>query len=176
MSGTFQGVQRYLLPMLGVGRVSVKVQEVAAGTASARLHSHTAQDEFYLILKGSGTLRMGPHAHPVSAGTFIAKPPGPNLMSQVVADRGEAVTILDMEVYPDPRMFVGAKDMMMYQDHKELVMVGPGWEGMVPQAALQRTDDVFAHYFSGYVRAVDGTVSPRSFPGHRPRGDEGGAR
>ncbi|MGC8488894.1 MAG: cupin domain-containing protein [Clostridia bacterium] len=174
MSDTLQGVQHYLLPMLGVGRVFIKVQEVAAGTASARLHSHTGQDEYYLVLKGSGTLRMGPHERPVTGGTFIAKPTGPDLTSHILADRGEPVTILDLEVYPDPRLSFGTKDTMVYPDHQELVMVGPGWEGMVPQATLGPTDDVFDHYFAGYVRAADGTVSPRSFPGHPPRSEQDG--
>ncbi len=175
MTETYEeGVERHLLPMLGVGRVFIKVQQVAPGSASARLHSHTAQDEYYFILAGSATLRMGQHSRPVSSGTFIAKPTGPDLTSQIVADQGHPVTILDIEVYADSRLGLGGKDMMAYTDHQELLLVGLGMEGMVPQSAVKSTGDVFRHYFDGYVRQVDGSVAPQNFPGHAARDDERG--
>lgn len=164
-----EAVEHSLVPMIGIGRLYMKVQEVAAGAASARIHSHTAQDEYYLILKGSGTLRMGQNSRPVSAGTFIAKPTGPHLTSHIVADQGEPVTILDMEVYADSRIGMGTYDVMAYTDHQEIVLAGLGLEGMVPQKAFGPTDDVFGHYFDGYVRESDGTVRAETFPGHPPR-------
>lgn len=166
-----EGTERYLAPVTGIGRAYMKVQEVVAGSASARLHSHTAQDEYYVILKGSGTLRMGRHTTPVEPGTLIAKPTGPDLPSHIVADKGEAVTILDIEVYPDARLWLGTYDLMAYPDHGELLMEGPGWENMVPQQAIQRTEDVYSHYFTGYVRQADGTVADALFPGHPPRSE-----
>ena len=166
-----QGIERHLLPMIGVGRVFIKVQQVAEGSASARLHSHTAQDEYYFILAGSATLRMGRHSQPVSPNTFIAKPTGPDLTSHIVADQGEAVTILDIEVYADSRLELGGKDVMAYTDHQEVLLVGLGMEGMVPQSVLEPTEDVFGHYFDGYVRQLDGSVTPTPFPGHPARDD-----
>ncbi|NMP22822.1 cupin domain-containing protein [Sulfobacillus harzensis] len=167
-----EGIDRHLLPMIGVGRVFIKVQQVVEGSASARLHSHSAQDEYYFILAGSGTLRMGRYSQPVAPGTFIAKPTGPDLTSQIVADRGESVTILDIEVHADSRLAMGGRDMMAYTDHQEVLLVGAGMEGMVPQSAVRPTEDVFSHYFDGYVRAVDGSVIPCELPGH-PKRDDG---
>ncbi len=164
-----QGIERYLMPMLGIGRGFVKIQQVAAGSASARLRSHTAQDEYYFILSGSGTLRMGQHTQRIAAGTFIAKPTGPDLASHIVADQGEPITILDIEVYADSRLALGGRDVMAYIDHQEVLMVGSGMEGMVPQSALGRTEDVFSHYFDGYVRQHDASVTPAQFPWHPPR-------
>lgn len=167
-----EGIEHSLLPMIGVGRVVMKVQEVASGSVSARLHSHTAWDEYYLILKGSGTLRMGQHNQPVSPGTFIAKPSGPDLDSHIVADHDEPVTILDMEVHPDTRLYWGGRDVMAYTDHQEIVFSGLGMEAMVPQQALQSSDDVFQHYFDGYVRTKSGHIEPQQFPGHPPRAED----
>ena len=168
-----QGQEHPLLAATGVGRLNAKVQVVAAGSTSARLHSHTALDEYYLIVHGSGTLRMGQRSQPVTSGCFIAKPTGPDLPSHIVADQGEPVTILDMEVYQDSRQFLGGKDLMNYADQRELVMTGLGWEGMVPLDTLQATDDVFSHYFEGYERHRDGTVTARPFPGQPARRDDG---
>jgi uncharacterized cupin superfamily protein len=164
-----EGEERHLVPMAGIGRVFAKVQDVAVGQASARLHSHTAQDEYYLILKGTGTLRMGRHSEPVSPGTFIAKPTGPDLATHILADRGETVTILDLEVYADARQGLASYDIMSYRDHGEVVLTGPGWEDMVPDAAIHRTEDLFSHYFTGYVRNADGSHRPQEFPGHPSR-------
>ncbi len=171
-----QGQEHPLLAATAVGRMNAKVQVVAAGASSARLHSHTAQDEYYLILNGSGTLRMGERCQPITRGCFIAKPTGPDLPSHILADQGEPVTILDMEVYADARQFIGAKDVMNYADQRELVMDGLGWDGMVPLDTLQATHDVFSHYFDGYERRADGTVTPRPFPGQPARpGNPSGA-
>jgi uncharacterized cupin superfamily protein len=164
-----QGTEAPLLPMIGVGRVFIKVQQVAVGSVSARLHSHSAQDEYYLILAGAATLRMGRHSQPVSPGTFIAKPAGPDLTSHIVADQGEPVTILDFEVYADSRLGLGGRDMMAYTDHQEVLVEGLGMEGMVSQAAIGRTEDVYRHYFDGYVRQPDGHVTPTPFPGQPAR-------
>lgn len=164
-------VARYLTPMAGSGRVFISVREVAAGSASARLHSHTAADEYYLIVKGEGTLRMGRHRSPVSAGTLIAKPTGPALASHILADQGEPVTVLDLEVYADARLWGGTPELISYPDHHEAIAVGPGWENLIPVDSTQRTDDLFAHYFDGYVRQRDGTARPEALPGHAPRRD-----
>lgn len=164
-----QGTESHLLPMIGVGRVFIKVQQVAVGCASARLHSHSAIDEYYVILAGSATLRMGRHSLTVSPGTFIAKPTGPDLTSQIVADQGEPVTILDIEVYADSRLGLGGKDIMAYTDHQEVLFEGLGMEGMVPQSVIGPTKDVYRHYFEGYVRQPDGHVTPTPLPGQPAR-------
>ena len=166
---TAEGTELYLAPMTGIGRAYLKIQEVAAGSASTRLHSHRAHDEYYLIEKGTGTLRMGRHTAPVVPGTLVAKPAGPQFPTHIVADQGEAVTLLNIEVYLDARLWLGACDLMAYPDDGELLMVGPGWENMVPKKAIQWADDVFSHDFTGYARQTDGTAVNASFPGHPPR-------
>lgn len=165
------GAEQFLSPATGVGRLFLKVQEVSAGASSARLHSHSAADEYYVILKGSGTLRMGRHRQLVSAGTLIAKPTGPGLSTHILADRGEPVTILDIEAYPDARLEAGLVDAMIYADQREVVLFGPGLNAMVPQAAMADTADVFGHYFDGYVRQADGGFVPEAFPAQPPRQD-----
>ena len=104
------GEDRFLLPMMGVGRAFMKVQVVNAGWASARFHSHSAVDEYYMVLSGRGTLRVGGHIVPVGPGQLIGKPTGPNLAASLVADQGEAMTVLDIEVWPDTRRVAGTND------------------------------------------------------------------
>jgi len=46
------------MPLLGPGRTAFRIEVIENGESSARLHSHSDVDEYYLILEGSGTLRF----------------------------------------------------------------------------------------------------------------------
>jgi uncharacterized cupin superfamily protein len=157
------GRNRVIFPHIGFGRLHVMVVEVAQGGASARLHSHSADDEYYYVLSGRATLRMGAHAVPVEAGVLIGKPAGPDLPSQILADRGDRVTILDLEAWPDARR--DTKDVMHYVEFGEVQLHGAGWGSMVPAAALYTARDKRGHYNTGYRRELDGTWTARDIPG-----------
>jgi uncharacterized cupin superfamily protein len=154
---------RFLMPVLGVGRAFMRVETVPPGHASARLHSHSAVDEYYLVLAGHATLRMSGHAVPVGPGALVGKPSGPDLTSHFVADRGEAVVILDMEVWPDRRH--RTKDVVLYPDFQEVLWRGEGWGAIASSAALHDVADFRAHYSDGYRRGVDGSYEPADLPG-----------
>jgi uncharacterized cupin superfamily protein len=141
------------------------------GTASARLHSHSLVDEYYLILGGRGTLRMGTHAVEVETGCLVGKPVGPDLTSHFVADRGENLRILDIEVWPDPTH--RAKEIVHYPDFGEVYLRGPGWNLAVPEDALTTAAELGEHYEHGYRRRKDGTWEPRDLPGAPARRDDG---
>ena len=94
---------RNLMPLLGPSRVFATVEMLGSGQVSARLHSHSTIDEFYLILDGSATLRMNGKKRVVKRGDFISKPAGPDLTSQILANQGTSVRILDIEVHPNAR-------------------------------------------------------------------------
>jgi uncharacterized cupin superfamily protein len=157
------GRNRVIFPQIGFGRLHVMVVEVAPGGASDRLHSHTADDEYYYILSGKATLRVGAHVVPVEAGMLIGKPAGPDLPSQILADRGEPVTILDLEAWPDARR--DTKDFMYYVDFGEIHLHGSGGNALIPDAALYPTADKRGHHNAGYHRNLDGTWTPRDIPG-----------
>lgn len=161
----FQGNSevRSLMPLLGIGRAYMRLEVIAAGQASARLHSHSAVDEYYLILAGNATLRMGDKHQTVGPGTLIAKPTGPDLTSHIVADREESVTILDMEIWPDTSL--ATKDLVHYPDFHELLWRGSGWGAIATDRVLQEPSDLWAHYQEGYIRQLDGGWTASSLPG-----------
>ena len=157
------GGERYFYPHLGYGRAYMRLETVAPGDASARLHSHSAVDEYYLIVEGRGTLRMGSHRVAVGPGTLVGKPVGPDLTSHVVADQGEAVRILDMEVWPAADY--GAKDVVHYPDFDEVLLRGPGWSEVLSATALLSAADFRRHYDDGYRREPGGAWTPKDIPG-----------
>src|SRR5204862_512990 len=51
--------------------------ECAPGTLSAPPHVHSAEEELFVVLDGSGTLELWPdETHPVRVGSVVARPPG----------------------------------------------------------------------------------------------------
>ena len=161
------GVHSLLSPILGSGRANIRVYVIARGKTSTRYHSHTAKEELYLVLNGTGTARIAGHAVPLREGDLISKPTGPDLPTQLLANRGDELKVLDIEVWPDAEK--NSKDLMSFPDHHELDLVGEGWGGMIPSDSLMPEDDMLQGYESGYQRRRDGTWGPKDIPGFKKR-------
>jgi len=157
--------QRFFMPLLGPGRAFFRVEAISNGQSAARYHSHSEVDEYYLILDGSGTLRYHDKDVPVRRGDLIAKPTGPDATSQLIADRGETLRILDMEVWHD-RPY-NTKDLIHNPDFNEIILRGPGWGGLIPTEALMTSEDFRKHYDEGYRRNKDGGWVPSKLRGHK---------
>lgn len=154
-----------LMPLLGPGRAFFSVQVIEKGGATARLHSHSALDEYYLVLDGRGTLRHNDREIGVGRGDLIGKPVGPDNATQLIADRGERMRILDMEVWHERAHF--SKDLMLHPEFNELILRGPGWGAIIPRESLITSEDFRSHYNEGYRRNKDGSWSPSSHRGHK---------
>jgi uncharacterized cupin superfamily protein len=128
-----------LMPLAGPGRSFFSVQVIEKGESTARMHAHSAVDEYYLILEGKGTLRYNGKKIEVKQGDFISKPTGPDATSHLIADRGEKLRILDMEVWPQSPMTT--KDVVFYPDFNEIMMRGPGWDGSIPREWLMSSEE-----------------------------------
>jgi uncharacterized cupin superfamily protein len=57
---------------------------LAPGKRSCPYHYHLAQEEMFVILQGSGTLRVAGEMLPVRAGDVVVIPPGPEYPHQFV--------------------------------------------------------------------------------------------
>ncbi len=160
---------RNLMPLLGPSRVFATVELLGPDQVSARLHSHSTIDEFYLILDGSATLRMNGKERVVKRGDFISKPAGPDLTSQILADQGTSVRILDIEDHPnaDPR----TKEVVHYPDHGEILLHGHRWSSIIPDGALMNTNEFDKNYEKGYYRKKYGSWEPKDIPGYERRKD-----
>ncbi len=147
-----------LMPLVGPGRGHFSVQVIEKGDQTARMHSHSAVDEYYLILEGKGTLRYNGKEIEVGRGDFIAKPTGPDAATHIIANQGERLRILDMELWRE--RFTGtattAKDLMYWPDFDEFQMRGPGWGAVAPEKSLMTTRDLEDYFHEAYKRMKDG--------------------
>lgn len=70
------GLTKLLGERAGSQKLYVNIDVVPPGAASTRFHAHTLQEEFFLILSGSGVLVTSEGRRPVAKGDFLAKPAG----------------------------------------------------------------------------------------------------
>lgn len=80
----------------GSERLSVNIDSVPPGALSTKYHSHSQQEEFFLVLEGKGTLRLNGESIPVSKGDFIAKPAGKSIAHTFYNSGNEALVLLDV--------------------------------------------------------------------------------
>jgi uncharacterized cupin superfamily protein len=160
-----ESYMRFLMPLLGPGRGFFRVEVIQKGASPARYHSHSEVDEYYLILDGSGTLRFNGKDIVVNRGDLIAKPTGPDATSQLIADQGVPLRVLDMELWHD--RFRRSKDLIFNPDFNEIFMRGPGWASLVPAEALISPEDFGKYYDEGYRRMKDGSWVPSKNRGHK---------
>ena len=68
--------RRNLAAVAGSRWTGLKHIELEPGTLSGPPHCHSAEEELFVVLDGSGTLLLGDEEHPVRPGSVVARPPG----------------------------------------------------------------------------------------------------
>ncbi|MCL5889471.1 MAG: cupin domain-containing protein [Candidatus Thermoplasmatota archaeon] len=165
--GEGEEMDTHFSPILGAGKSYVRAYTIEKNGTYARFHSHTAREELYLVLNGKGTIRIGDHNVLIKEGDLVAKPTGPDISTQFLANMGETMRILDIEIWPEDEKT--SKDAVLYPDHEELDLFGQGWHYTVPSVAIMDFLDSMSHYGTGYRRKADGSWEPKDIPGHKKR-------
>ena len=120
---------------LGLTKIGVTVTVVAAGRAAYPFHSHRANDELFLILSGTGELRLGSARHAVKAGDLIGCPAGDASSAHQLRNTGSSElrylaigSAIDPEVceYPDSGKigaYCGQDDQGLYHMSRQTDLV-----------------------------------------------------
>lgn len=74
--GDVAGERRALGAAIGSQRSGMRQLLVEPGALSYPPHCHSAEEELFVILEGSGSLLLGEDEYPVRAGSVVARPPG----------------------------------------------------------------------------------------------------
>lgn len=117
--GPFAFRRRQLGAAAGSRMLGCSEMVLPPGARSFPLHFHAANEEAIYVLEGEGTLRLGAGSCAISAGDYVALPPGEEAAHQLVNMGGEDLRYLvfstmvapDVTFYPDSRklgVFVGA--------------------------------------------------------------------
>lgn len=115
-------------------KLYVNIDTVPPKAFSTKYHSHSQQEEFFLILGGHGTLRLNDEEHAVRKGDFIAKLPAQNMAHTFYNSSEDTLIILDVGTvekedtcfYPDEDIFLHKSNgINRIFDGKSLIS---GWE------------------------------------------------
>ena len=98
----------------GSQKFYVNIDYVQHQAYSTKYHSHSQQEEFFMILSGSGILRLQGKEYTVKQGDFLAKPAGQNIAHTFYNSGTEILTILDVGTnekedtcyYPDEDIYM----------------------------------------------------------------------
>jgi uncharacterized cupin superfamily protein len=99
---------------LGAKKLGYNVTAVAPGKRAFPFHNHQVNEELFLILEGSGELRLGEDVFPVRKGDVIACPAGgPQTAHQIINTGSEELRYFavstqlspDIAEYPDTGRF-----------------------------------------------------------------------
>ena len=92
---------KYLGAIAGSEKLYINLDYVKPGGKSVRYHSHSHQEEFFAILKGSGLLRFNNEKIQVNTNDFFAKPAGRGNAHQFINNSGDILIILDCGIQDD---------------------------------------------------------------------------
>ncbi len=98
----------------GSQKIYVNIDYVPPKAYSTKYHSHSQQEEFFMILSGTGTLRLQDKKCSVRQGDFFAKPSAQNIAHTFYNSGNEVLVILDVGTnekedtcyYPDEDVYM----------------------------------------------------------------------
>ncbi|AEF45298.1 Cupin 2 conserved barrel domain protein [Serratia sp. AS12] len=93
---------------LGTGtaanKLGASIDVVAPGMRSCPYHFHYAQEEMFIVLEGTGTLRVAGEQLPIKSGDVIFIPPGPEYPHQIINTSAVPLKYLSVSTREQPEL------------------------------------------------------------------------
>ena len=113
---------------------------LAPGKRGCPYHLHHAQEEMFVILEGTGTLRVAGELLPVRAGDVVFTPPGPEYPHQIINTSDAPLKYLSISTmeapeiceYPDSGKYLAEGSLDSSTPFEVIDRRGPGldyWDG-----------------------------------------------
>ena len=80
----YQCLSQRLATGTAARNLGISIDIVAPGKRSCPYHFHHAQEEMFIVIEGSGTLRVAGERLPLRAGDIMFIPPGPEYPHQII--------------------------------------------------------------------------------------------
>jgi len=85
-------------------KLGASVDTVAPGMRSCPYHFHHAQEEMFVVIEGSGTLRVAGELVPLRAGDIVFVPPGPEFPHQIINTSDAPLKYLSISTRESPEI------------------------------------------------------------------------
>jgi uncharacterized cupin superfamily protein len=86
------------------GKLGASFDILAPGKCGCPYHLHHAQEEMFVILQGTGTLRVAGERLPIRAGDVIFIPPGPEYPHQIINTSHAPLHYLSISTMEQPEI------------------------------------------------------------------------
>ena len=93
-----------LAPGTAARKLGASVDTVAPGKRSCPYHFHHAQEEMFIVIEGSGTLRVAGEMLPLRAGDVVFIPPGPTYPHQIINTSNDPLKYLSVSTRETPEV------------------------------------------------------------------------
>ena len=127
----FQSTMKTVLigDAVGSEKIYVNIDYVKPGAKSTKYHSHSKQEEFFLIMNGTGILRIDGEEIQIKSGDVISKPAGKDIAHQFINNSTEILQILDIgtrekgdvATYPDENVIYIRDKKLAFNINNDLV-------------------------------------------------------
>jgi uncharacterized cupin superfamily protein len=85
-------------------KLGASVDTVAPGMRSCPYHFHHAQEEMFVVIEGSGTLRVAGELVPLRPGDVVFIPPGPEFPHQIINTSDSPLKYLSISTRESPEI------------------------------------------------------------------------
>ncbi|MEO6748476.1 MAG: cupin domain-containing protein, partial [Casimicrobiaceae bacterium] len=85
-------------------KLGASIDTVAPGKRSCPYHFHHAQEEMFIVVDGSGTLRVAGEMLPLRTGDVVFVPPGPAYPHQIINTSDAPLTYLSISTREKPEV------------------------------------------------------------------------
>jgi uncharacterized cupin superfamily protein len=113
-----------LAPGTAARKLGASIDTVAPGMRSCPYHFHHAQEEMFVVLEGSGTLRVADQMLALRTGDVIFIPPGPDYPHQIINTSDAPLKYLSVSTRDMP-------EIVEYPDSKKYLAMATSGEGKV---------------------------------------------
>ncbi|MEO8135649.1 MAG: cupin domain-containing protein [Betaproteobacteria bacterium] len=125
----------HLAPGTAARKLGASVDIVPPGKRSCPYHMHYAQEEMFVILEGTGTLRVAGEMLPLSTGDIIFIPPGPEYPHQIINTSDAPLKYLSISTRETP-------EIVEYPDSGKFLASAPAGDGTFFDVLQRRGDNL----------------------------------
>lgn len=100
----YEGQSARLAPGTVAQKLGATIDILAPGKRGCPYHLHHAQEEMFVVLEGTGTLRVAGEELPIAQGDVIFIPPGPEYPHQIVNTSDQPLKYLSISTKDSPEI------------------------------------------------------------------------
>jgi uncharacterized cupin superfamily protein len=106
---------------IGCEKIYANIDYVKPGAESVKYHSHSKQEEFFLIINGKGILRIDGKEILIKTGDVISKPAGKDIAHQFINNSSEILQILDVGTREEDDVITYPDENVIFIKNKKLI-------------------------------------------------------